>query len=293
MKAGSSRNSEYDFFSQNLYSNHGKDITAEFLSNSKRVKSRSNGNYLFHEVISITKSKQLNLAQEKERLYDIVCHYANARCHNNLAVGFLHDEKSNNVHYHLMISSNEIGEFKNQRLTKYDFNKIKIDTEKYVIDKYPELEQDIIINAKKDKHKEQLSKNGWELKRKGSRLEKKEKITEQLKNIFDNCQSKPDYFDRLSSQNVEMYNRGNTIGFINLSDNKKYRLKTLGLETDFNKIQTLLSPAEPKTEKQKPKGNESNKTKADSKKSKHKEKIRQARYQNKANNKDNSKGTGK
>lgn len=253
MREGSSRNSEYDFFTQNLYSRKGKDITADFLQNSRRLKNRKNGNFLFHEVISITKSKQLTLAEEKERLFDIVCEYAKHRCSNNLVTGFLHDEKANNVHFHLMISSNEIGESKNQRLTKFDFNKIKIQTEKYVIDKYPELEQGIIIGAKKGKHKTKQkakqSKKAWELIRKGGRLEKKEKIITTLKSVFADCRSKTEFFNRLAKQNIEMYNRGNTIGFINQADDKKYRLKTLGLESEFEQVQGLLQVKQAKKNK--------------------------------------------
>lgn len=241
MKNGSSQNSEFDFFSKNLYSNNGKDITAEFLRNAYLLKARANGNYLFHEVISLTKSKQLTLLQEKERLFDIIRLYTEKRCNNNLVTGFLHDEKSNNIHYHLMISSNEIGEYKNQRLTKFDFDKVKKATEKYVIDKYPELEQDIIINGKKSQRKAKQSNKAGEVKRKGGRLDKKEKITETLKVIFAQSHSKDDFFSRLAEQNIELYNRGKTIGFINLSDNKKYRLKTLALENEFQRVGVLMA----------------------------------------------------
>lgn len=244
MKNGSSQSSEYDFFSKNLYTNNGKDITAEFMRNARLLKARANGNYLFHEVISLTKSKQLTLEQEKERLFDIIRLYTEKRCDNNLVTGFLHDEKSNNIHYHLMISSNEVGEYKNQRLTKYEFDKVKKSTEKYVIDKYPELEQDIIINwqkdnAKKEQRKSKQSNKAGEVRRQGGRLEKKEKITNTLRDIFTKCRSMGELFTHLSAQKIEMYNRGKTIGFITLHDNKKYRLKTLGLEEAFHHIDEL------------------------------------------------------
>lgn len=254
MKNGSSQNSEYDFFTKNLYSNNGKDITAEFLHNARILKARANGNYLFHEVISLTKSTQLTLLQEKERLFDIVRRYTEKRCNNNLVAGFLHDEKSNNIHYHLMISSNEVGEYKNKRLTKFDFDKVKKELEKYVIDKHPELEQDVIINAKKSQRKTKQSNKAGELKRKGGRLEKKEKITEILKTIFSNCSSKDDFFTRLSEQNIELYNRGNNVGFINHSDNKKYRLKTLALEIEFNRVSELMAEPQRAPKKAKAKG---------------------------------------
>ena len=247
MKNGSSQNSDYDFFSKNLYTNNGKEITAEFLRNARLLKARANGNYLFHEVISLTKSKQLTLQQEKERLFDIVRLYTEKRCDNNLVTGFLHDEKSNNIHYHLMISSNEVGEYKNHRLTKFEFDKMKKSTEKYVIDKYPELEQDIIINwqkdnAKKAQRKAKQSNKAGEVKRKGGRLAKKEKITAALRKVFSQSESKDDFFNRLAEQNIELYNRGKNIGFINGSDNKKYRLKTLALESEFQRISDLMAP---------------------------------------------------
>jgi len=250
MRDGSSQSSVYDFFSQNLYSRTDKDIVAEFLENSKKVKARKNGNYLFHEVISITKSKQLTLDQEKERLFDIIRTYTASRCKNNLVAGYLHDEKENNIHYHLMISSNEIDVYKNQRLTKFDFDKVKRETEKYVIDKYPELEQDILISAKKEQNKNKQSNKAAEVKRKGGRLEKKEKITNTLRDIFSVSSSMNDFFNRLATKNIEMYNRGSTIGFINGEDNKKYRLKTLELENEFKQINELINqPSIKKTKK--------------------------------------------
>lgn len=252
MKKGSSRNSEYDFFTQNIYARKDRDIVAEFSANAQKVKARKNGNYLFHEIISITKSSKLTLEQEKQRLFDIVQRYAQMRCKYNLVTGYLHDEKSNNVHFHLMISSNEIDSPKNQRLTKYEFDQVKKQTEKYVIDTYPELEQDILISATNEQKKQKQSNKAGEIKRKGGRLEKKEKLTQTLKNIFAQSRSMNELFTHLSAQGIEMYNRGNTIGFITLFDNKKYRLKTLGLEEAFAQIESLSSQSAHKQEDEKP-----------------------------------------
>ena len=242
MKDGSSRSSEYDYFSHNVYARKDQDIINEFVTNSRKVKARKNGNYLFHEVIAITKSKQLTLDQEKERLFDIVRTYVDMRCKNNLAAGYLHDEKDNNVHFHLMISSNELDAFKNQRLTKFDFDKAKKELERYVIEKYPELEQGIIMNAKKDHKKSRDSNKAAEVKRKGGRLEKKEHMVKTLNSIFAYSRSMDDYFKQLEQQNFEMYNRGSAIGFINKTDGKKYRLKTLALEDQFKQVDELINP---------------------------------------------------
>ena len=249
MKDGSSRSSDYDYFSHNVYSRKDEEIINEFVANSRKVKARKNGNYLFHEVIAITKSKQLTLDQEKERLFDIVRNYVDMRCKNNLVVGYMHDEKDINVHFHLMISSNELDAFKNQRLTKFDFDKAKKQLEKYVIEKYPELEQDIIINAKAESKKSRESNKAAEVKRKGGRLERKEYMVKTLNSIFANSRTMQDYFSKLEQQNLEMYSRGSAIGFINKTDGKKYRLKTLALEEQFKQV-TLLLKSDDKTQQQ-------------------------------------------
>lgn len=254
MRDGSSQNSPYDFFSHNVYSRSDTKIIAEFLDNSRRVKSRKNGNYLFHEVISITKSSQLTLEQEKERLYDIVNNYVRSRCNRNLVVGYLHDEKDHNVHYHLMISSNELDAYKNQRMTKFEFDKAKRQLESYVIERYPELEQDILINASREQKKSRESNKAAEVKRKGGRLERKEKIIAQLKEIFSQSRDKDELFSKLADQQIEMYSRGTAIGFLNLSDGKKYRLKTLDLEEEFSQVKGLTQPV--KTQEQKAKKND-------------------------------------
>ena len=254
MEKGSSRSSKYDSFTKNLYSTNESNIIDEFLRNSRLLKTRANGNYLFHEVISLTKSGQLTLLQEKERLYYIVIYYTQLRCDKNLVVGFLHDEKLNNIHYHLMISSNEVGERKNQRLSKFEFDEVKKETEKYVICTYPELEQQVLINAKKSPQKLKRSNKAGEMQRKGSRLLKKERIITKLKDIFAQSQSKDDFFRRLDKHRIELYSRGNTIGFINKDDQKKYRLKTLALESEYQRVDALMTQQDKtkrKTHKQK------------------------------------------
>ncbi len=283
MKNGSSKNSAYDFFSKNLYSNNDKDIVKEFLKNSHYLRSRANGNFLFHEVISITKSKQLTLKQEKERLFEIVRYYTEKRCDNNLVIGFLHDEKTNNVHYHLMISSNEIDCHKNQRLTKFDFSKVKKETEKYVIEKHPELEQDIIINAKIEQRKAHQSNKAWELKRKGGRQVKKDWMITTLSKAFLSSYSKDDFLNQLAKQNIEMYNRGKIIGFINQQDSKKYRLKTLGLENEFKKVEAMICMDNTKQREKTNKPNEQSQSNMKAETSQRKENWREEEIQRRKN----------
>ena len=116
MNKGESCNDKYESFYKNIFSRNTDGITEEFKNNAKTIQERKNGNMLYHEMISITKSKNISLDEQKKILYKLVKDYVELRAKNNLVYGVMHTDKSDNLHYHLMISSNEIGSEKKHRL---------------------------------------------------------------------------------------------------------------------------------------------------------------------------------
>ena len=74
---------------QNLYSRKREDIKAEFLHNATRMTKRKNGNFLYHEILSITKTDKLTRDRQKEILRDIAYSYAQQRAEKNLIFGTL------------------------------------------------------------------------------------------------------------------------------------------------------------------------------------------------------------
>jgi hypothetical protein len=225
----------------NLYSNKSDEIKKEFESNASFLNKRKNGVYMYHEVVSITKSKQLNDEEQKELLRKIGLQYIEKRANNNLVYGVLHTDKEDNFHYHFLISSNESEESKKHRLSKYDFDKIKKDLENLVLEKYPELEQKKIINKKAT---EKLSKKGAELKRRTGKNNQRDSVKNRLKTVFNLSQNKQSFFENIKKEKMEIYVRGDSIGIIDLITGRKHRLKTLGMLDDFNKISSIVETSE-------------------------------------------------
>ena len=64
----------------NLAGRKAQSIRAEFERNGELLRKRKNGNYLFHEIISITRAKGLSPEEQKARLQEIAQEYINARC---------------------------------------------------------------------------------------------------------------------------------------------------------------------------------------------------------------------
>lgn len=229
-------------YSNNLYTYSLEDIneiTKEFLQNYEFLKKQKNSNSLYHEIISITKSS-LDTEEQKEKLFEIVAEYTKIRAGKNLVYGCLHEGKDN-LHFHLMISSNELGQEKNHRLTKLQFDQIKKNLEDYVLRQYPELEQKQIIN--KEKKQGYSSQKEFELKKRTGKITKKESIQVRLVNIFNSVSNKEQFFRELENNNIQIYTRGKNIGFVDLNDEtrRKYRLNKLGLSEEFNKMSEILS----------------------------------------------------
>lgn len=226
-------------FTHNCFGTDREDILHELYQNSDLLKKRLGSNYLYHEILSITRSNQLSEDQQKDLLKDITQQYINARAKDCLVFAGLHDEKDNQLHYHLIISANQLDEKKRYYHSKQDFDDIKVNLETYVLQRYPELEQEQLIS--KDK---QLDKNGQRVtsthanKREGEyirrtgKLSKKQQTANRIKDIFLMSDNIADYTNKLREQNIESYVRGKTMGFV--VNDKKHRIHTLGITEEFD-----------------------------------------------------------
>jgi hypothetical protein len=233
----SNKDSEYNIYNH-FFEKDTKGVIQTFEENGKRITKRKNGVYIYHEILSLTKSKNLSDKDIKLRLREIAFEYVQNRAKNNLVYGVIHNENKDNIHYHLMISSNEKGSQKKTRLSKQNFDEIKKNLEKNVLEKYPELEQKKVINKQAER---KLSNKGAELKRRTGKTPQREEVVNKLKQTFSNTSNKQEFFDNLTKNNLEIYLRGKTIGFLDKTNNRKHRLKTLGLEKEFEEMSDKIS----------------------------------------------------
>jgi len=224
----------------NLYSRDQDDVTDEFKQNSAYLKRRKNGNYLYHEVISITRSNKISLARQKEKLRDIVYDYVQQRAGKNLAYAAMHDDKEDNLHYHVIISANEVQSKKRFRLTKAKFDGIKKALENRVLENYPELEQKQIINKVAS---EKLSNKGAEIKRRTGKTPQRDQVKAKLKSIFAYAKNKEELLRAFDKAGLDFYIRGNTPGVKDRQTNRKHRLKTLGFLDEFNEMDNMIKQA--------------------------------------------------
>ena len=230
----------------NLFSHKTDTIKKEFEHNSSYFSKRKDSVYMYHEVISITKSHQLNDETQKSILKDIIHQYIKKRALNNLVYGVLHDDKTDNFHYHLLISSNELEASKKHRLSKAEFSTIKKELEVMVLATYPKLQQGVVMNKPA---KSTTSNKEYESKKRTGKPSNRDSIKETLKNIFSTSENKQAFFEALQKEHLEIYVRGKTIGIKDSQTQRKYRLKTLGMLEDFEKVSAMIEASEGKEQK--------------------------------------------
>jgi hypothetical protein len=217
----------------NLYGRTHEQIKDEFFQNAQHLRRRSGGNYMYHEVISITRSKHLNLDEQKEKLRQITCDYIRDRARNNLAYGALHDDHDNNIHFHIIISANEVQSRKRHRLPKSEFDQIKKTLEKRVLEHYPELQQKELINRKSG---EGLSNKGAELKRRTGKTPQRDIVREKVGSIFEHATTREELLEGFDRENLDFYMRGKNPGVVDRDTGRKHRIKALGFMPQFEEV---------------------------------------------------------
>ena len=226
----------------NLYSRKPEDIYTEFSQNSRFLPKRKNGVFMYHEVISITRSNLLSEAQQIEILRKVIYQYIQDRAGQNLVYGVLHDEKVDNLHYHLLISSNHLESQKRHRLSKADFDKIKRNLETYVLECFPELQQKKLISRSQEEKQatEGLSNSGVELKRRTGKTPQRDIVRDTLLHIFSTAKNHEQLIELLESENLKLYKRGQHWGVVNEQTKRKHRFTTLGVNDAFLSLEKSI-----------------------------------------------------
>lgn len=222
-------------YNWNMYAkaDNKKKLVNEFMNNSKHLAKSRWKVFLYHEVISL-ENENLDIEKSQTILFDLASKYIELRANKHLVYWTIHND-TNNPHIHLVISSNELEWNKRIRFTKKEFSMIQKELENYKNEKYKELEQSSIYTKEKDSSKSKRAEQ--EIKHKRNKKPTKELIKEELLSIFSRSQSMKAFDNALSWSGFELYKNGSTLWVV--FENKKYRLKTLGLEKDYK--QTLLN----------------------------------------------------
>ena len=249
--------------SRNLHSTNNRyQVLQEFTNNHKLTRNIKNGNALYHDIISFpnikevsierqtagsrVKLKEKQIARQKEAITILADKYLEKRAKDNIAIGYIHTE-TNNLHLHLMISSNPKNEPSRHRLSKLQLKEIQKELELYKQQEFPELGRELIYTKEREieapNYQSSKSKDQeYQLKHRTKKLSRKDQLKQVLAEIILDSYSKTQLQKKLQKHNLELYERGKTAGIIDLEEQfkgktkVKHRFKTLGLQLEYENL---------------------------------------------------------
>lgn len=236
----------------NLFSRDPEAIAQEFERNAELLAKRRNGNYLYHEILSIDTRRIGQNRNVKEALRMLAMGYVEQRCARNMVYGAMHQDHDGHLHYHLMISANERDDRKRLRLPKAKFDLAKRETEKLALSQFPELEQTEVMTApleeKIERRKQRDSRKATEIKKRGGKLSQREQLAQEIRAMLAYAKSQAEFERLLENKGFAFYIRGKHHG-VKASqvgtDGKKpktHRFATLGIAEDYEAFLELVEP---------------------------------------------------
>ena len=229
---------------QNCLARGEADIAAAFAANSQHLKTRKNGNYLYHEILSISLEQGVEREHAKQCLREIALEYISKRCPRNMVYGCLHDDHSDHLHYHLMVSANAQHETARLRLSKSEFDRVKRDLEAHVLQHYPQLKQRKIVTA--DRDEKNISHKASKQKQRTGKLERQDGVRATILEAMRHTSNLEDFKAYLEVKRYRFYTRGKHYGVEVVHDTgkvAKYRFATIGVHEDFECYVATLGQA--------------------------------------------------
>jgi len=220
------------------------EIIKIFEKNAQLLPKRKNGNYLYHEILSLENNGNLQEKELYKIIYELSSLYLEKRANKHLGFAVLH-KNTDNIHVHFCISANELKSPSRVRLPKSKFSTIQKNLENYILEHYPNLNESKVYTKTKDKDQIKTSNKEQELKKRTKNQSRKEEIKTLLHGIFEQANTKEDLNNLLEKSGFRFYTRGQYIGIIDLQNNeRRHRLKTLGLLPHYEITQERLEELE-------------------------------------------------
>jgi hypothetical protein len=220
------------FHNLKAISDDPKAINKEFLENFRYCPMRKNGVLLFHEILSFS-GKDTNELNPKI-INDLVKKYLELRAPEALAYSKIHFD-TDCPHAHLMLSGNLKQSAQKLRLSKREFEQVKIELERYQKKKYPFLENSVVFGEVRGKKKTGKARAEREMERRHQKKAsppktQKEQVVEAIRSALVGSYSKNQFIEALKIRGFDFYERGDTNGVKETASKRKYRFKTLGLD---------------------------------------------------------------
>ena len=219
------------------------EIIQEFEKNARLLKERSNGNVLYHEILSFSRGHELKDEELFRVVADIGQEYLSERASRQLAYGVIHRD-TDHIHLHLMISSNPVGKTERVRLSKKEFAEVQKRVERFALARYPELAQTKIYDRERAPERLKTDAREQALKSRTHEPSRKEALKARLHSLFERASTFKELAELAKAEGFNFYQRGKSVG-VAVRDpdgqERRHRLSTLGVEAHYEMTNRRLA----------------------------------------------------
>jgi len=139
---------------------------------------------------------------------------------------------TDNFHIHLCCSGVEYRTGKAMRLSRKEFQDLKIQMQEYQMQKYPQLQHSIVRHGRGKTHQKERE---YQAQKRSRQPSKRTQIKEKVRSIGLRADSSDEFINLLENQDLKPYYRGEKLTGV-ISGKRKYRFKTLGMKDEIERI---------------------------------------------------------
>jgi hypothetical protein len=210
-------------FKQNLRGRNFDEYVHEFAVNDKgKLHTRNGGNIAIHNLISFKPSDTQNLSNEIIR--DLVEKYISLRSPRAIFLGGVHTSEKH-VHIHLLQSAVDCGTGLSNRISRTQFNEIKVALQEYQLTHYGTLES-LPEHGKGGREHENVKKEYQKYIFAAERCQN-ESVKEVARTTYQQSTSVADFMDRMNALGHTPYYRNGSPQGVLGNGKTKYRLSRL------------------------------------------------------------------
>ncbi len=191
-----------------------------------RIHKRSDQTGIHHTIISWS-NKDKELVTEA-KLRDMAKEYIRLRGENNIYVGSVHLDRQH-THLHIAMSATQL-DGKSSRISKKEFEDVKVKLQEYQKQKYPELSHSLPEHGR-SKKQEKTKYEKHDIKR-NERAVDKNLIHECLETAYPQASSTQHFLSLLKEHGYSAYYRAGRLTGIQSEQGLKFRFSRLGVDMD-------------------------------------------------------------
>lgn len=210
-------------------------VVGQFLDNYRFLPERKNGNALYHELVALEPQPHLTKSEIEAALHALAEQYCLQRAPHQLAWGRVHHD-TDFPHIHLMISANAVRSDRRVRMDRAYFARVQRDLERWQEEHLPTIKGQTVYARQKERETPLQPIQEGEMVRRTKTPSQKQQVFETAHTILDEASSQQQAEQQLQAAGFELYQRGQTWGIRDVASDRRYRLRTLGLQPSFDRL---------------------------------------------------------